>query len=330
MKFLPVFTAIVLEITLAILPVSVSAYKESDSNLLNFEKWESVNCTPMILDELDKNSECRELSLTFTVEDISQCSYYIFTKGTLSDYHGEKFNDFVHKNQRAVRIQISKNGYTVTGGSALESFTPFDVDSFSGFNIQNVFNTEPNYNSVYDNVGKTFFQYGESGNVYIMSIEFGYIVSVITDENDFPQYVVFSEKNYNHKGSLSYYSNEYNNSEFTKVTEEFDRLYMQGKGQFVFDFDFIKDALSAAAGKLPDDYVYIPHDLESECKNMLKSINGVGFYFDKQGICRGRYTGWVKSSKGKRYFRKGKYVTGNKVVNDIEYSFDKNGYLITQ
>ena len=78
-------------------------------------------------------------------------------------------------------------------------------------------------------------------------------------------------------------------------------------------------------------------------------IDGIRYKFDESGICQGKYTGYTKSSKGKRYWKNGElvknkwirvkgvrkyyagsdgyFVTGMREINGKEYSFDENGAL---
>ena len=56
-------------------------------------------------------------------------------------------------------------------------------------------------------------------------------------------------------------------------------------------------------------------------------LGGETYYFDKNGRCKGKYTGWAKSSKGNRYYKNGFYLTGTWKIKGKSYVFDKNGYL---
>ena len=56
-------------------------------------------------------------------------------------------------------------------------------------------------------------------------------------------------------------------------------------------------------------------------------IGGVMYEFDYYGVCKGRYTGWYKAKKGKRYYSDGKYLTGTQEIDGKTYTFDQNGYL---
>ncbi|GEM_PF-2922196 len=56
------------------------------------------------------------------------------------------------------------------------------------------------------------------------------------------------------------------------------------------------------------------------------TIGGIRYTFDENGVCKGRYTGWTKSSKGYRYYYKGKMLVGRYRIKGKTYDFDKNGH----
>ncbi|MBQ9208586.1 MAG: hypothetical protein IJ149_03250 [Oscillospiraceae bacterium] len=43
-------------------------------------------------------------------------------------------------------------------------------------------------------------------------------------------------------------------------------------------------------------------------------------------MCKGRYTGWTKSSKGYRYYYKGKMLKGYYRIGGKLYYFNEKGY----
>ena len=61
--------------------------------------------------------------------------------------------------------------------------------------------------------------------------------------------------------------------------------------------------------------------------NKHTKINGILYRFDKNGVCRGRYNGWAKTSKGYKYYCKGKMLIGNYRIKGKLYQFDENGLL---
>ncbi len=58
-------------------------------------------------------------------------------------------------------------------------------------------------------------------------------------------------------------------------------------------------------------------------------IGGVRYKFTADGICRGRYTGWTKSAKGRRYWKNGELVTEKyiRTKSGKRYYADKDGYV---
>lgn len=58
----------------------------------------------------------------------------------------------------------------------------------------------------------------------------------------------------------------------------------------------------------------------------LKTVDKLLYRYSDSGENLGKYTGWAKSAKGKRYYYKnGVRVTKNTVIHGIRYKFDKNG-----
>ncbi|MBQ4256607.1 MAG: hypothetical protein II714_03015 [Oscillospiraceae bacterium] len=58
------------------------------------------------------------------------------------------------------------------------------------------------------------------------------------------------------------------------------------------------------------------------------TIGGVRYTFDESGVCRGRYSGWTKSSKGYRYYYKGKMLKGYYRIGGTSYYFNEKGYAV--
>lgn len=61
------------------------------------------------------------------------------------------------------------------------------------------------------------------------------------------------------------------------------------------------------------------------------TISGTRYKFDKNGVYKGKYTGWTKSSKGRRYYKDGKLIKSKWIKNKYgeRYYVDKNGYSVT-
>ena len=58
------------------------------------------------------------------------------------------------------------------------------------------------------------------------------------------------------------------------------------------------------------------------------TIGGIRYTFDENGVCKGRYTGWTKSSKGYRYYYKGKMLKGYYRIGGTSYYFNEKGYAV--
>jgi len=58
------------------------------------------------------------------------------------------------------------------------------------------------------------------------------------------------------------------------------------------------------------------------------TINGIRYKFGKNGVCQGKYTGWTKNSKGRRYWKDGVLQKNTEVTTKSgkTYTIDKNGY----
>ncbi len=58
-------------------------------------------------------------------------------------------------------------------------------------------------------------------------------------------------------------------------------------------------------------------------------IGGARYIFSADGVCKGRYTGWTKSSKGKRYWKDGTLVTNKRLIDKDGNRFyaDGSGYV---
>lgn len=61
------------------------------------------------------------------------------------------------------------------------------------------------------------------------------------------------------------------------------------------------------------------------------TIGGIRYKFDESGVCQGKYTGFTKSSKGKRYWKNGKLVKNKwiRVNDERKYYAGANGYFVT-
>ncbi len=61
------------------------------------------------------------------------------------------------------------------------------------------------------------------------------------------------------------------------------------------------------------------------------SIDGIRYSFSSNGVCKGRYTGWTKSSKGRRYYKNGELVKNKwlKTKSGKRYYAGAEGYMRT-
>ena len=57
-------------------------------------------------------------------------------------------------------------------------------------------------------------------------------------------------------------------------------------------------------------------------------IDGIRYKFTSDGVCMGKYKGWTKNSKGRRYWNNGIVVTKrNLIIDGIKYHADEDGYV---
>lgn len=57
-------------------------------------------------------------------------------------------------------------------------------------------------------------------------------------------------------------------------------------------------------------------------------VDGVRYKFTSDGVCHGKYTGWVKTTKAKRYYKNGVMVTKSCIINNIRYKFSSDGICL--
>ena len=72
---------------------------------------------------------------------------------------------------------------------------------------------------------------------------------------------------------------------------------------------------------------YIDKRGKPVCKNTV--IDNIRYKFNKYGQCEGKYTGWTKSSKGRRYWKDGILVTNRylRTKSGVRYYADEDGYV---
>lgn len=57
-------------------------------------------------------------------------------------------------------------------------------------------------------------------------------------------------------------------------------------------------------------------------------IGNVRYIFSENGLCGGRYTGWVRKDGYRYYYKNGMYVTGVNKISGKTYTFSDNGILL--
>ncbi len=70
------------------------------------------------------------------------------------------------------------------------------------------------------------------------------------------------------------------------------------------------------------DY-YVKSDGTLATKSTI--IDGVRYKFTSDGVCHGKYTGWTKSSAGRKYWKDGKLLTKSAIINGVRYKIKSNG-----
>ena len=70
------------------------------------------------------------------------------------------------------------------------------------------------------------------------------------------------------------------------------------------------------------DY-YVKSDGTLATKSTI--IDGVRYKFTSDGVCHGKYTGWTKSSAGRKYWKDGKMLTKSAIINGVRYKIKSNG-----
>ncbi len=84
----------------------------------------------------------------------------------------------------------------------------------------------------------------------------------------------------------------------------------------------------AGWNNIDGDHYYVKADGTLATKPCV--IKGVFYKFDQSGVCKGKYTGFAKISKGTVYYKNGVRVRNKTLItkNGTRYKADKNGILI--
>lgn len=298
------------------LPLSINA-EEIDN--FRFEDVNWNDCYDNIKNEYDiMSQECHASAISYEILKSPECSCIVHNCSDISNYNGGKFCDFLKAHDDDVLIEV-------------ESYTEKHIGrvEYSYKNrkavLQNIY-TKTN-DSIISHKRCFLYsasKYFDSGKVYFVRNDIPYVCAIVCNENDIPQYVVYID-------DFTGITSTDKTGEYKKVIDHFCNLLgnttIKSEKQYVFDFDYYLDVVKAFEDKLPIDYKHFPYGFESAYINRLTKIDGKTYYFDKNGRCKGKYTGWAKSSKGNRYYNNGFYLTGTWKIKGKSYVFDKNGYL---
>lgn len=217
------------------------------------------------------------------------------------------------------------------------NFTANDLGKICGYDYypksHNKYHTVATLKGLLNNFINNTTEFISSGNVTFVSIPFGsgydrYRTCGIVSYNGIPKYVVFMLHD-TWSGGLSDVK-DFDSNETVKLKKAANTLI--NNGQRVFDFDFILELSKADQCILPNNYIYISHGLQSMYKKCNRTINGIKYRFNENGICIGTYTGWTKKEhtdgrKEYRYYKNGIVCTGKWRIKGKIYIFDENGIL---
>ena len=86
------------------------------------------------------------------------------------------------------------------------------------------------------------------------------------------------------------------------------------------------DKCKAGWNMLDENRCYVKKDGSLAVKST--TINGIRYKFTADGICQGRYTGWTKTEKGRRYYKNGVLLKNRRIKTKSGkiYYADSNGY----
>lgn len=129
---------------------------------------------------------------------------------------------------------------------------------------------------------------------------------------------------------------EINAMEYIKLSkEERDEFFIDGVNyKFVNSSNALNSLIIAekngACGwnELDGERYYIKSDGTFATKSA--NIDGIRYKFSSKGICLGKYSGWTKSGKGRRYWYNGKLLTNKTfTAGGVKYYADEKGYVST-
>ncbi|MBO6308508.1 MAG: hypothetical protein J6N70_06640 [Oribacterium sp.] len=247
-------------------------------------------------------------------------SSMLLHKCSLNNYNGEKFSDYLMSNEEDLLVCVEADAKIgVMTYSYLRQKAASEGMVFQGEKYP--VNTKGKKQDLI-RLADRYLDKKKDFKVYFVTYSILLEYAVVCDKNDKPLYVIYMEDiTGGGKGGTA-----------NKLEEHFYYLLNDGiKGsdkQYVYDFDFFINLSKVYSGSLPDDYDYKPSALEAAYINKIYNINGMIYYYNMNGRCTGLYNGWAKSTKGRRYYRNGTYLTGKWRINGKEYRFDDNGYIM--
>ena len=264
---------------------------------LTTEQFSWNNSYNDMIKEINRHYSFFNIKDKMTKEKLIQSDYaimYILNDDTsLADYKCGNMLEFVKSNSESSfeNFYYSQNGYT-------DYFVRY---SNGESNLQNRTKANENKNCIsLSNVSNKLNKYSDiSGEVVF--VRFTPLFLAIVSQDGTPKYVVVLDDGLYYKMNTS----EDEGDGSRAIKEAFTKLYDGGNGQYVFDFSFFQDLAKARKNELPKDYIYTPKGLQAEKHNKVYKIDGRAYYFDKNGICTGLYTGYAQKGKKRVYYQNG-------------------------
>lgn len=127
---------------------------------------------------------------------------------------------------------------------------------------------------------------------------------------------------------------EINAMEYIKLPkEERDEFFIDGVNYKFVNSSYALNSViiaekNGACGwnELDGERYYIKSDGTFATKSA--TIDGIRYKFSSKGICLGKYSGWTKSGKGRRYWYNGKLLTNKTfIAGGVKYYADEKGYV---
>lgn len=207
----------------------------------------------------------------------------------LNEYKQGDIKDFIKSNSEDSweEFHYTENGYT--------AFLDYRNDG------PNLNNCQPSYEYAIISIKAIENQadnYCSNGDVTVVRTGTTLNFWAIISNNGVPQYVVILDS-FSHDPIYCYDDDSANDRIVKNIYSD---LYK--KGQRVFDFDFMQDFITACRDTLPDNTVYTPKGLQTGLKNSVLKINESYFYFNKDGICTGKYTGYARKKNSSTVYCK--------------------------